>query len=73
MLHRIWILSFALAGCFGPPDAMEGEQLLKDIDAHIGKRVVVKAKFKSGARLVTEFVVTPTAPAAEAGHAHHMP
>jgi hypothetical protein len=51
MLHRIWILSLlALTGCFGPPDAIEGAQLLKELDAHLGKRVVVKAKFRSGAR-----------------------
>jgi hypothetical protein len=49
---KIWMLSIALLvpGCFGPPDAIEAEQLLKELDSHIGQRVVVKAKFKSGAR-----------------------
>lgn len=49
---KIWTLpSLALlTGCFGPPDAMESGQLLKELDAHLGQRVVVKAKLKSGAR-----------------------
>jgi hypothetical protein len=50
---KIWTLpslALLLTGCFGPPDAMESGQLLKELDAHLGQRVVVKAKLKSGAR-----------------------
>lgn len=42
----------ATAAC--KPDPLDAEELLKNIDQHVGKRVVVKAKFKSGARCKLE-------------------
>jgi hypothetical protein len=38
-----------VAAC-GPPSSIEADALLANLDAHIGKRVVVKARFKNGAR-----------------------
>jgi hypothetical protein len=34
----------------GPPKSIEAEEVLKNLEAHAGKRVVVRGKFKSGAR-----------------------
>lgn len=43
------ISSFWLVAC-GPPNSISGEKFLKTIDEHMGKRVTIRAKFKSGAR-----------------------
>ena len=42
------VLGCGLAGCTEGP--LETEQLLAELDAHVGKRVVVRAVFRSGAR-----------------------
>jgi hypothetical protein len=46
-------LTMLLASC-GPPKAVEAEEVLKNIQSLAGKRVVIRAKFRSGARCRTE-------------------
>lgn len=48
-IHAPLLLALLAAGAC-KPTPIEADQLLANIDQHIGKRVVVKAKFKSGAR-----------------------
>ena len=51
MKRVVITLLFTLAswGC-GPPNAVDVDEALKNIDQHLGQRLVIKARFKSGAR-----------------------
>lgn len=42
-------LAFLVSSC-GPPKATDAEVVLANIKSHYGKRVVMRAKFRSGAR-----------------------
>lgn len=42
-------LTLGLAAC-GPPKAEDAEKVLKNIEVYAGKRIVIKARFRSGAR-----------------------
>lgn len=43
------ISTLALISC-GPPKSQPAEEILKDLEKYAGKRVVLRGKFKSGAR-----------------------
>lgn len=43
-------LALAVAAACGAPKAIPADELVKDLDAYLGKRVTVKTRFKSGAR-----------------------
>jgi len=50
MRRFVCSLALLVAASCGPPKAKEAEEVLKNIQDYAGKRVAIRAKFKSGAR-----------------------
>ena len=48
VLATVALATVGLTGCTEEP--LDAEQLLAELDQHVGKRVVVRASFRSGAR-----------------------
>lgn len=44
------LAALALSASCGPPKAIDAADVLANLDAHLGKRVVMRARFRSGAR-----------------------
>lgn len=50
MRRLLAVLLLILTGACVPRDAMSVDEVLKDLDSYYGRRITVKAKFRSGAR-----------------------
>ncbi len=49
-MKRLGLLLIVLSSACGPPKAIKMDDLLGNLPAYLGKRIVVKGRFRSGAR-----------------------